>query len=80
MMKLHMHETDPQKASDHLKLLVSKASYLRMITPRVRGDRDRFNIASGSFVLRDGELVQVEPESKGKRCDIHTRSLAQNFM
>lgn len=61
------HETDPQKASDYLKDMVSRISYLRMITPRRQGDRERFKCSSGCYVLRDGELVEGSAESKGKR-------------
>ena len=44
------------RASDQLKDLYARISFLRMATPRIPRDRF-FRGGAGSFVLRDGELV-----------------------
>ena len=44
------------RASDQLKYLYARISFLRMATPRIPRDRF-FRGGAGSFVLRDGELV-----------------------
>ncbi|GMH44790.1 hypothetical protein BSKO_12742 [Bryopsis sp. KO-2023] len=66
-VRAHKNETDPQKISDLYRQMVSKIGVLRMMTPRVRGDRERFNCAPGTYVLRDGELVHGEGEPLGSR-------------
>ncbi len=38
-MRNNMHETDPLKASDMLKDLVARVSFLRMATPKTHRDR-----------------------------------------
>ena len=59
-------ETDPVRASDQLKELYARISFLRMATPRIPRDRF-FRGGAGSFVLRDGELVPGAAV-KAKRC------------
>jgi hypothetical protein len=44
------------EASDKLKELVARISFLRIMTPRRPGEKSR--IGAGTFVLRDGELVE----------------------
>ena len=59
-------EADPVRASDQLKDLYARISFLRMATPRIPRDRF-FRGGAGSFVLRDGELVPGAA-AKDKRC------------
>ena len=54
------------RASDQLKELYARISFLRMATPRIPRDRF-FRGGAGSFVLRDGELVPGAAV-KAKRC------------
>ena len=65
------------RASDQLKDLYARISFLRMATPRIPRDRF-FRGGAGSFVLRDGELVPGTA-AKDKRCSpaatpLHCRS------
>lgn len=52
------------EASDKLKQLYARISYLKTVTPRQAGDSAR--LGSGRYVLRDGELVpsDTRPESR----------------
>lgn len=59
-------EADPLRASDQLKDLYARISFLRMATPRMPRDRF-FRGGAGSFVLRDGELV-AGAARKESRC------------
>ncbi|BDA43734.1 hypothetical protein COCOBI_04-7490 [Coccomyxa sp. Obi] len=52
-----MNETDPLKASDMLKDLVARVSFLRMATPKTYRDR-RTRHGAETYVLRDGQLVE----------------------
>ena len=61
-------EADPVRASDQLKELYARISFLRMATPRIPRDRF-FRGGAGSFVLRDGELVPGSA-AKDKRCSL----------
>lgn len=57
-MKANSGELDPMKASDMHKDLVARISFLKIATPRLPGDKSR--IGAGTFVLRDGSLVQED--------------------
>ena len=56
-------ETDESKRLDLLRKLVARVGYLRIITPK--GGRHKRE--GGTFVVREGELVEDGGESKGKR-------------
>lgn len=56
-------ETDPEAQLRYLKELVARISFLRITTPRPAGEP----IGGGSYVMRDGELVQGAGEEKGAR-------------
>eukprot|EP00884_Botryococcus_braunii_P016753 jgi/Botrbrau1/3761/Bobra.0363s0038.1 len=64
-MKLHMGETDPMKASEQLKELIAKTSFLRMMTPRQVGDR-RSRSQSAHYIVKDGQLMEGEAEEREK--------------
>lgn len=66
-IRLHRNEQDKIKASDLMKLMVSKISYLKSITPRHPGDSTRLRLGSGHWVMRDGKLVEGYGASKGTR-------------
>ena len=66
-IRLHKDERDKIKASDLMRGMVSKIAYLKSITPRQPGDATRLRLASGHWVLRDGQLVEGHGESKGRR-------------
>ena len=61
----HQTETDSLKITDLHKQLVAKVSFLRMTTNRRPGERHR--PASGTFVLREGALVETASERE-QRC------------
>lgn len=58
----HRHETDSLKITDLHKQLIAKISFLRMTTTRRPGERSRQ--ASGTFILREGDLVETESASE----------------
>lgn len=58
----HRHETDSLKITDLHKQLIAKISFLRMTTTRRPGERARQ--ASGTFILRKGDLVEAESASE----------------
>lgn len=64
-VRLHAGETDAVKQSDMLKEMVAKISFLRVITPRVPGDKSA--TGAGHWVMRNGELVQGEGSTAGQR-------------
>ncbi len=57
-------EADPEVALSHLKELVARISFLKITTPR----HPTAPLGGGTFVLRDGELVESRGEDKGTRC------------
>ncbi|KAG2483066.1 hypothetical protein HYH03_018049 [Edaphochlamys debaryana] len=61
-LRARKSEANPEEQLKHLKELVSKIGYLRIITPRQPGD-----VKSGVFVVRDGRLVEGGGEAKGAR-------------
>ena len=61
----HQGESDSLKISDLHKQLVAKISFLRMTTSRRPGERSR--PSSGTFVLREGDLVESASERE-QRC------------
>ena len=61
----HRGESDSIKTSDLHKQLVAKISFLRMTTVRRAGERHR--PTSGTFVLREGDLVESASERE-QRC------------
>lgn len=66
-IRSHQFESDPIHASDLMKKMVAKISYLRTITPRFPGDSQRLNLSSGHWVMREGQLVEGHGNVKGKR-------------
>lgn len=66
-IRRHKSEVDPMRASDLMKEMVAKISYLKTITPRMPGDGQRLRLGSGHWVMRDGKLVEGHGEIKGKR-------------
>lgn len=62
----HKDETDSLKISDLHKQLIAKISFLRMTTTRIPGEKSRQ--ASGTFILRKGDLVATETAIES-RCD-----------
>ena len=56
----HRHESDSLKITDLHKQLVAKISFLRMTTVRRAGEKHQ--PASGTFVLREGDLVETASE------------------
>jgi hypothetical protein len=64
-MKENMFESDPMKASDQLKELIAKTSFLQMVTPRQLGDRRSRNL-SAQFIIRDGQLLEGEADAREK--------------
>ena len=59
-IRAHREETDSLKVTDLHKQLVAKLSFLRMTTNRRPGERRQST--SGTFVLREGELVENASE------------------
>jgi hypothetical protein len=64
-MKSGMLESDPVEASEKLKQLVGRVSFLHMTTPRQFGDR-RSRLESAQYVVRDGVLTEGEAEDREK--------------
>ena len=64
-------ETDALKVTDLHKQLIAKISFLRMTTTRRPGEVQRQG--SGTFVLRDGVLVETESEQQS-RCNFELHS------
>lgn len=64
-MKAHINESDASKQLDLFKILCSKISFLRVITPRKPGIRT--TIGAGHYVLRDGNLVEGSGSIAGTR-------------
>lgn len=62
-MRQHQHEQDPEAQLNYLKELVARISFLRITTPRRPGE----SLAGGTYVLRDGQLVQGSGQEKGSR-------------
>lgn len=60
----HRNETDSLKITDLHKELVAKISFLRMTTNRRPGERHR--PSSGTFVLREGELVESASDRESR--------------
>jgi hypothetical protein len=56
-------EAEPSQQLAHYKELIAKIGYLRMITPRLPSDTPK----GGSYVLRDGELVESTSDGKSSR-------------
>ena len=56
----HRKETDSLKITDLHKQLVARLSFLRMTTNRRPGERRQST--SGTFVMREGELVESASE------------------
>jgi hypothetical protein len=62
-VRSHANETDPQAQLGHLKELVARISFLRITTPRRPGE----SLGAGTYVLREGQLVEGSGEDKGAR-------------
>lgn len=72
-MHANMHVADDGKRADLLKDLVSRVSWLRVITPNRPGDG---NLTGSRFVVRDGKVVEGSGDSFGIRvassqCDMN---------
>lgn len=65
-VRQHVGEADPVRQADLLKELVAKISFLRVITPRIPGEKSA--VGAGHWVLRNGELVEGEGAVAGTRC------------
>jgi hypothetical protein len=66
LVRQHAGEPDPVKQSDFLKEMVAKISFLRVITPRVPGEKSA--TGGGHWVMRNGKLVEGEGALAGQRC------------
>lgn len=62
LIRARRAETNPEQLLQHQKELSSKIGFLRIVTPRRPGE-----VGAGSFVVRDGHLVQGSGELKGAR-------------
>lgn len=62
-VRQHRDEADPEAQLRYLKDLVARISFLRITTPRRPGEP----LGGGTYVLRDGELVEGAGEEKGGR-------------
>lgn len=71
-IRQRQHEADPEQQLQHLKELAAKIGFLRITTPRRPGEA----LDSGSFVLRDGQLVKGSGEQKGTRWVLATAMAA----
>ena len=58
-------ETDESKRLDLLKELVGRVGFLRIVTPKT--GRGRHTREAGSFVMRDGEVVEGVGQTGGQR-------------
>lgn len=72
-MHANMHVLEDAKRADLLKQLVSRVSWLRVITPNRPGDG---NLTGSTFVVRDGKVVEGGGDSFGVRvassqCDMN---------
>lgn len=76
-IRRHRDEQDKMRASDLMKEMVAKISYLKSITPRYPGDATRLRLGSGHWVMRDGELVEGYGTSKGQRVADGTISMEE---
>ena len=54
-----------EQVPDLLKVLYGKISYLRMCTPKK--PRDKGSVGYGTFVVRDGQVVEGRGQDAGKR-------------
>ena len=64
-MRANAHVTEESKQLDLLKQLIARVSYLRIVTPK--SGRGRHKRESGTFVVREGELVEGSGQSQGMR-------------
>uniref|UniRef100_A0A061QMR8 Complex 1 LYR protein n=1 Tax=Tetraselmis sp. GSL018 TaxID=582737 RepID=A0A061QMR8_9CHLO len=64
-IKSNKDVSDPGTALDRHRKLVAKLSYLRMITPRQA--HKSTSSSAGTYVLRQGDLLEGAAESKGRR-------------
>ena len=64
-VRQHKGEADAMAASDQLKQMVARISFLRAVTPRVPGEASA--TGAGHWVLRDGELVEGYGSTAGQR-------------
>lgn len=64
-VRRHAGEPNPVAASDYLKEMVTRISFLRVVTPRVAGDASR--TGAGHWVMRDGQLVEGYGDTGGSR-------------
>ena len=72
-IRAHAAEHEESKRLDMLRTLVARVGYLRIVTPK--GGRHKRE--SGTFVVREGELVEDGGESKGKRVADGTISMQE---
>lgn len=62
-VRQNKNAADPESQLRYLKELVARISFLRITTPRRPGE----TLGSGTYVLRDGQLVEGAGEDKGGR-------------
>ncbi|PNW73976.1 hypothetical protein CHLRE_13g580200v5 [Chlamydomonas reinhardtii] len=72
LIRARRAETNPEQLLQHQKELSSKIGFLRIVTPRRPGE-----VGAGSFVVRDGHLVQGSGELKGARVADGTISMEE---
>lgn len=65
-MRQHQGEADAARRVDLFKQLAARVSFLRVVTPKAPSEAS--SIGAGSYVLREGKLVQAQAETAGKRC------------
>lgn len=73
----HRNETDSLKITNLHKELVAKISFLRMTTNRRPGERHRSS--SGTFVLREGELVESASDRESRCIYSKLHNIMQGF-
>ena len=66
-LRRHAQEADPAIRVDLLKRLAAKISFLRTITPRRPGDNQSSTLGTGTYVMRDGQLIKSTGQGMGKR-------------
>eukprot|EP00873_Tetraselmis_striata_P021005 jgi/Tetstr1/441269/TSEL_029520.t1 len=57
---------DPVEVQEALRRMVGRISFLKMTTPR-RGPSWRDSVSYGTYVVRGGDVVESQGQSKGSR-------------
>lgn len=64
LLRSRASEHDPQAILNYQRELASRIAFLRMTTPKLPGEVAG---ASGTYVLRDGQLVEGSGHTRGSR-------------